>query len=132
MTAALLMLALLASFQVAEPETPANDEAQAVAEEIVRIREALGGSIADPAPRDPVPNEGQAKAPRAKRRGGLRPRKRHNPVALLRQTALRLDIAAHRLEVAALYEDADRLRATAQGLRLSARGLAPARAPDKP
>ncbi|MEM9354091.1 MAG: hypothetical protein AAGA92_13860 [Planctomycetota bacterium] len=123
MAATLLILASLASFQAAEPETPAVDEAEAVAEEIIRIREALGGSIVEEPPAEGV----QEESPRIKRRRGPRPPRRQHPVFLLRETALRLDVAAHRLETAELYQEADRLRATAHSLRLSARDLSAGR-----
>jgi len=113
----------------AEPE-PTPQGAKDVAREILKLQEELGGSVVNFPSADveaPVP-----KQPKLFPRQAHRQHDEQDPVAILRQSALELDLLAHRLELLDLYEQSDATRQLAQRLRVDARQRKATPSPAKP
>lgn len=113
-----MLLGLVAVLTVVaqHSETPVSSaSAEEVAREILDIQNQLGGSIVPASPVELL--HAPADSPR-QLSGALRTRINH-----LRDTAWKLDSAAHRLECVDLYGQADALRELASELRLDARSM---------
>lgn len=108
-----LGLLSLSSNATAGEKKPDNNEARAVARELHKLQQQMGGSIvADSEILKPEPPS-QLSAPQ----------QQVDLVRVLRTAAWQLDRAANELERANLYRQADALRKQAQSLRLDARLL---------
>lgn len=103
-------------------DAPAVPSPEAVAREVIRLQEELGGSIAAQFGRVPMLEKvpGKDRLWHVREDIGDRPQQ-ESPVVALRAVSWQLEKSAHRLELLDLYDQADALREAAAMIREEAR-----------